>query len=79
MVIQLLALGRLGAEERPSRQAQVLPLQIQLFIHQAIQRMVLRYQAGDTAEIIDPAALLRRPLDHRPLEQIVGHQIPVLV
>ena len=35
--------------------------------------------AGDTAEIIDPAALLRRPLDHRPLEQIVGHQVPVLV
>ena len=47
MVVQLLALGRLSAEERPACQAQVLPLQIQLLIHQEV--LLLRTHLGRDA------------------------------
>ena len=46
---------------------------------QAVERIVLRHVAGDAAEIIDAAAGLDRPLDHAPLEQIVRHEVAVLV
>ena len=42
-------------------------------------RVVLGDVAGDTAEVVDAAVRLDRPLDHAPLQQIVRHQVAVLV
>ena len=41
--------------------------------------VVLRQVAGNASEVVDAAARLHRPLDHVPLEQIVGHEVAVLV
>ncbi len=46
---------------------------------QTVERVILGDVAGDAAEVVDPAAGLDRPLDHAPLQQVVGHQIAVLV
>ena len=49
MILQLLPLGRSGAEQRASAEHQVLPLPVQLFVHQKIflLRADRRAHAGD--------------------------------